>query len=124
MPKKRALSDIDIIKYASILGLRHFRGVFSRDTLPASGPHRFECAVVNQALEIDRGTHWTAYYKCDKVTHYFDPYGDLTPPPEVERYFRNCLVLYNYDRVQEYSTFVCGQLCLEFLYDQQNNRRQ
>ena len=44
---QRALTDVDILKYAKVLRIPNFRGVFMRNALPASGPRYCESAVVN-----------------------------------------------------------------------------
>ncbi|KAL4143971.1 hypothetical protein QTP88_006216 [Uroleucon formosanum] len=49
----KALYDYEIIKYADMLKIPHFIGVFSRDKLPRRAKHQ-ESAVVN--LDIDNGT--------------------------------------------------------------------
>lgn len=88
-----------------------------RDTLPAA-PLRFECGVVNLDVSTGSGTHWCCYHKRNDTVLFFDPFGNLPPPLELQRYFSGCLVQYNYDRVQRFATSVCGQLCLKFLYAQ------
>lgn len=97
-----------------MLKIPHFIGVFSRDRLP-SRPKYTESAVVNLDKENGTGTHWVAYNKVGKFVTYFDSYGKLPPPLELQNYFNGCSVEYNYSRHQLYSTFNCGHLCLEFL---------
>lgn len=121
LPKRRALSDLDIIKYAESFGISHFRGVFSRDKLPVK-PKIYESAVVNLDIDRGKGTHWVAYFKKSKDVVYFDSFGNLPPPLELEKYFTGLRVKYNYNQKQKYNTNVCGQLCLKFLKSQCSNR--
>lgn len=94
----------------------NFRGVYMRDKLPVK-PKNYECGIVNLDLNCNRGTHWVAYKKSKKDVLYFDSFGDLRPPIELVKYFKNCKIVYNYNRVQSYNTVVCGHLCLKFLYE-------
>jgi len=108
------LFDYEIIKYADMLKIPHFIGVFSRDKLPRRAKNQ-ECAVVNLDIEIGTGTHWVAYKKIGKQVKYYDSYGNLTPPVELQKYFNGCNIEYNYERHQKYNTINCGHLCLKFL---------
>jgi len=92
----------------------HFIGVFSRDKLPLRIKHR-ELAVVNLDFEIGTGTHWVAYKKIAKQVKYYDSFGNLPPPLELQKYFNGCNIKYNYDRHQKYNTTNCRNLCLQFL---------
>lgn len=114
MLPNRPLSGHDIINYITKFKIGHFRGVFSRDNLPRK-PNEIECGVLNLAKLTDRGSHWTAYYKNKNEVTYFDSFGDLAPPIEVQKYFKKCNILYNYSNYQNFNTFICGHLCLEFL---------
>lgn len=96
-----------------------FRGVFCRDTLPKSGPKMTEMAVVNLDLSTNPGTHWVAYSKRGKRVTYFDSFGNLPPPLELQRYFKGCTIVHNYSRCQNFDEVNCGHLCLEFLIEQQ-----
>lgn len=106
--------DYEIIKYADILKIPHFIGVFSRDKLTHRSKNQ-ESAVVNLDTEIGTGTHWVAYKKIGKQVKYFDSYGNLPPPLEFQKYFKGCNIEYNYERHQKYNTTNCGHLCLQFL---------
>ena len=88
-----------------------------RDRLP-SHIRKHETGVINLDTYKGEGTHWVAYCKYDHTINYFDSFGNLKPPPELIKYFKdgeNC-ILYNYDRYQNYNQINCGHLCLEFLY--------
>jgi hypothetical protein len=108
------LYDYEIIKYAVLLKIPHFIGVFSRDKLPQRIKNQ-ESAVVNLDSEIGTGTHWVAYKKIGKQVKYFDSYGNIPPPLELQKYFNGYNIEYNYERYQKYNTINCGHLCLKFL---------
>lgn len=116
LPKNRPLSDIDINKFANLY-LHHFRGVFMRNDLPTKYKS-VECGVINLDDKDGNGTHWCAYYKINNKCYYFDSFGNLKPPHEFINYLGSkCLIFYNYGRYQDYDTFNCGHLCLQFLYE-------
>lgn len=112
----RPLTDVDLQIYAKKLKIPHFRGVFMRDALPTTSQKR-ECGIINLDESDGRGTHWVAYFKHDKIVNYFDSFGNLKPPPEVAKYFKNCIILYNHDRFQDFNTYTCGHLCMKYLYN-------
>ncbi|KAL4090137.1 hypothetical protein QTP88_025036 [Uroleucon formosanum] len=70
----KALYDYEIIKYADMLKIPHFIGVFARDKLPRRAKHQ-ELAVVNLDIETGTGTHWVAYKKIGKKVKYYDSFG-------------------------------------------------
>lgn len=92
----------------------HFRGVFSRDRLPFA-PNQKECAVINLDSENSKGTHWVAYKKFGKKVNYFDSFGNLPPPLELQIYLKGCEINYNYKREQKFNSYYCGHLCIRFL---------
>lgn len=97
-------------------GIPYFRGVFTIDKLPAKIRSR-ECGIVNlQASMIGSGTHWVAY-RCDKnKILYFDSFGNLKPPPPLQKYFgKRKKVFYNRERYQNFNQTTCGPLCISFL---------
>ncbi len=105
----------DVQDYAKQLKIKHFRGVFMRDTLPDKPKHR-ECGVINLDSIFNRGTHWTAYYKFGDRAIYFDSYGDANPPQELVKYLNVERLEYSTDRIQNFEDPpICGHLCLEFL---------
>lgn len=87
-----------------------------RDTLPKV-QYKNECGIINLDLNIGPGTHWVAYKKTGKNVVYFDSFGNLNPPLEVVKYFKNCNILFNYDQYQNYDTYNCGHLVLSFLFN-------
>lgn len=75
-----------------------------------------ETGIVNLDNVNGSGTHWVCYKKLQSTVYYFDSFGNLPPPKELQKYFGNTpTILFNYDRFQNYDTMVCGHLCLEFL---------
>lgn len=113
LPNDRPLSDEDIRKFGSKY-IPHFRGVFMRDTLPNKA-RKIECAVINLDSVHSIGTHWVAYKKQNNIVHYFDSFGSLPPPKEVQQYFNGCEIYYNYNKYQSFDSFNCGNLCIDFL---------
>lgn len=117
---RRALTDVDLSKYAKKFEIPYFRGVFMRNDLPKSGPRRREAAIVNLDDKDGPGTHWVAYRKIDNKVDYFDSFGNLRPPSDLVKYLGVGSVNYNHERYQDYDTFECGHLCLKFLCGQLN----
>lgn len=113
MLPRRALSELDLYKFTK--HIPNFRGVFMLDELPIK-PHKNECGIVNLDKSNRPGTHWVAYYKKNKYIEYFDSYGNLKPPLEIVKYFKD-EIKYNYNCYQKNNTVICGHLCLAFLYD-------
>lgn len=105
------------MRYAKRLRIRYFRGVFSKDRLPAAPPRNFDCAIVNLADESMPGTHWVAYRVIYPNCFYFDPIGNLKPPRELVTYLGRLNILYNTHRVQKspFDSVLCGHYCLAFL---------
>ena len=86
-----------------------------RTALPRKARNK-ECGVVNMDDDSGPGTHWVAYKKIGKIVTYFDSFGNLSPPKELVKYFHGCEIYFNHNRLQNYNTSNCGQLCLRFLY--------
>lgn len=77
-----------------------------------------ECGVVNLDSVFGRGTHWVCYIKRGFVVEYFDSFGNLCPPLELQKYFNSVykvVIKYNYFPKQKENTVNCGHLCLDFL---------
>lgn len=114
IPNKE-LTNEELIKYVSCLQIPFFRGVFMKDALPQK-IWKNETGIVNLDNSMGSGTHWICYKKLGKVVYYFDSFGDLQPPKELQHYFRKAEnVFYNYNREQPDETSICGHLCLNFL---------
>lgn len=116
-----ALTNLELEKFAQILKFPYFIGVFSRNDLPRK-INLNETAIVNLDISSGEGTHWVAYVKRKDEVFYFDSYGDLRPPKELVRYFlsdgRVKHIYYNYTSYQKYNSYICGHLCLMFIYNQ------
>ncbi|XP_050543419.1 uncharacterized protein LOC126906708 [Daktulosphaira vitifoliae] len=109
-----AMYDYEVIKYAKLLKIPHFRGCYCRDNLPKRSRHA-ESMVVNLDSVNNSGTHWVCFSKIGKNVNYFDSYGNLKPPVEIINYLKGCNIYYNYDNYQNYNSSNCAQLCLRFL---------
>jgi hypothetical protein len=117
---KRALTNIDLKRYAKVLNIHNFRGVFMKNSLPKLGVHVNECGIINLDDENGEGTHWVAYKKVGNQAMYFDSYGNLRPPLELIKYLQSkglCKIIYNYKNLQSFNMINCGHLCLKFLYN-------
>lgn len=94
-----------------------------RDALPTRA-RRNESGIVNLDEAAGPGTHWVAYAKRGNNVNYFDSFGNLRPPKELELYFGDgANVFYNHRSYQTFDQSVCGQLCLRFLRDIDRTRR-
>lgn len=91
-----------------------------RDGLPTR-VNEIECGVVNLDDTRNSGTHWVAYIKIQDYCEYFDSFGDLKPPFELQKYLKN-RIFYNYYRYQSFNSYNCGHLCLKYLYDFWNKK--
>ena len=95
------MSNFDLKDWVKQLGIKHFRGVFSRDTLPER-INRKECGIINLDRHIGPGTHWVVYRNIDKWCEYFDSFG-LSMPTEVKKYMITSgkQLVYSGDEIQE-----------------------
>jgi hypothetical protein len=84
-----------------------------RNNLPAK-VNETETGIINMDDFVNKGTHWTAYYKTKTKNYYFDSFGNLTPPIELKKYL-GCAIKYNTIRYQNFNENVCGHLCLLWL---------
>lgn len=109
-----AMTNWELMKYVRLLKIRNFRGVFSRDELSLITPHKNETGILNLDVSGSSGTHWVAFSKKNNNITYFDSYG-LRPPPEVLQYFKGNKINYSNEKLQNYNSPNCGQLCLKFL---------
>lgn len=112
----RALNNLELIKLAKKLKIPKFRGVFMLNALPAR-PWRQESSIVNLDTTSGNGTHWVCYRKYGDRVDYFDSYGDLRPPVEIQKYLKGTYISYNrtgYQSIHDNSE-ICGHLCLAFL---------
>ncbi len=114
-------SNLQLLFLARKLGLKHFRGVFSLDTLPRKRRTR-ECFISNLASIESKGTHWIAVWVRGRELVYFDSFGGPVPP-EILAYLKTprqlsrgvrC-VQRSSEQLQSYSSHMCGYYCLYFL---------
>lgn len=109
------MSETDLYTFASKLKLKHFRGVFMRDTLPSNCRVK-ECGILNLDSVEGPGTHWTCWYKkSNKKCYYFDSFG-LTSPSEFDNYVK-CNIISSTYKIQNIDDIICGHLCLIVLYE-------
>jgi len=80
LPNK-SLSNFEIEDVVETIGLKNFRGVFLRDTLPKK-PKRNECVIMNLGDTSGDGMHWVAWFKRGEKKWYFDSFG-LPPTTEL-----------------------------------------
>ena len=101
------------------LGIKHFRGVYSRDTLPKT-MRKNECGIVNLDSQIGPGTHWVCYRNIDQYCEYFDSFG-LPMPEDVLAYMRTDgeQIIYSGDEIQERDSVLCGYWCLYYIRERQ-----
>ena len=114
----KPLTNIELVRYARLLKIPDFRGVFIRDTLPQY-PLNVECGTVNFNTSNQPGSHWVCYYRNKNERIYFDSYGQITPV-EIQRYLKTGsefdyekeVIQRNTDIVQAANASVCGHLRL------------
>ena len=81
----KPLSNIDLLHWVRQLGIKYFRGIYSRNILPEK-IHRLETGIINLDDSIGRGSHWVCYRNVDEqFCEYFDPFG-LIMPYEIKNY--------------------------------------
>ena len=100
------------------LGIKHFRGIYSRDRLPKK--IRKECGIINLDDIQGPGTHWVCYRNIGSLVEYFDPFG-LIMPNEALEYFQTSgkRIVYSMDEIQNRNTVLCGYWCLYYLFERQ-----
>ena len=82
----RGLTNLDLIEYAHRLGIKHFRGVFMRDTLPKKPRHQ-ECGILNSNAPQQPGNHWVCFYNDGERKIYFGSFRQITPI-EIQKYLK------------------------------------
>lgn len=85
-----------------------------RDQMPKMRPKENESAIINLDSSKGRGTHWVCYMKLGSTVQYYDSFG-VPPPLEIQRYFINSRIIFNYEQDQKTDEVICGHLCLKFL---------
>ena len=109
----KPLSNFDLMDWVKKLGIKHFRGIYSRDGLPHK--IRKECGIINLDDMTGPGTDWVCYRNIDNLVEYFDPFG-LIMPNEALEYFHTSgkRIVYSMDEIQNRSTVLCGYWCLYY----------
>ena len=83
----KPLSNIDLSQWVTQLGIKYFRGIYSRDNLPYK-IHKLETGIINLDDSMGGGSHWICYRNVDKqYCEYFDPFG-LTMLNEIKNYLK------------------------------------
>ena len=103
----KPLSNYDLLNWVEKLGIKHFRGVYSRDSLPTK-ILKNEVGIINLDSQIGPGTHWVCYRNIDnKYCEYFDSFG-LIMPNEVIKYLMTSgkQIFYSGDEIQERKCFM------------------
>ena len=114
----KPLSNFDLMRWVKKLGIKHLRGIYSRDRLP--NKIKKECGIINLDGTSGPGTHWVSYRNLDSVVEYFDPFG-LIMPDEAKKYFNTSgkHIVYSMDKIQNRNTVLCGYWGLYFLIERQ-----
>ena len=115
----KPLSNLDLLNWVKKLGIKHFRGIYSKDVLP-DRIKRNEVEIINLDSQIGPGTHWVAYRNNKNGSEYFDSFG-LIMPNEVMKYLMisGKQIFYSGDEIQERDSVLCGYWCLYYLLERQ-----
>ena len=103
----KPLPNIDLLHWVKQLGIKYFRGIYSRDNLPEK-IHRLETGIYNLDGSTGGGSHWVCYRNVDKqFCEYFDSFG-LIIPNEIKNYPKTSgkKIVYSSDEIQERECFV------------------
>ena len=83
----KPLSNIDLLHWVVPLGIKYFRGIYSRDNLP-NKIHKLETGIINLHDSMGGGSHWVCCRNVDKqFCEYFDSFG-LIMPNEIKHYLK------------------------------------
>ena len=115
----KPLSNFDLLNWVKKLGIKHFRGIYSRDALPPK-ILKDEVGIVNLDSRIGPGTHWVAYRNGKNGAEYFDSFGSIMPS-EIQKYLSTSgkQIFYSGDEIQERDSVLCGYWCLYYLLERQ-----
>ena len=119
----KALSNFDLEGWIDKLGIKHFRGIFSRDALPDKILKK-ECGLINLDDIVRQGTHWVCYRNLENnLVEYFDPFG-LIMPYEIRDYLSTSgkKMIHSQDEIQNRETVLCGYWCLYYLNERQKGK--
>jgi len=90
--QKKVITDVQ--QFANHMRIPYFRGIFLRITLPIERVCQSECSIVNLGNAERSDSHWIAFVKRGNRVIYFDSFGNLRPPKELERYLANSIIKY------------------------------
>ena len=115
----KPLSNLDLLNWVKHLGIKHFRGIYSRDSLPMR-ILQYEVGIINLDTQLGTGTHWVAYRNGPNHSEYFDSFG-LIMPNKVLFYLKTNgkPIYYSGDEIQERDSVLCGYWCLYYLLERQ-----
>ena len=117
----KPLSNFDLLNYARSLGIKMFKGVFSRDNLPKKISR--ECGIANLDDKIGAGTHWVCCRHIDDYWEHFDSSG-LAMPSDIIKYVLTSgkQIVYSGEEIQERDSVLCRYWCLYYLLERQSGR--
>ena len=120
------------------LKIRNFRGVLMKDELRNLKPKTNECYIINLQNQNQNGSHWLGIWKKGRDVRYFDSFG-TSIPEEVKKYYKGYKIK-NFQSfadplnlssklismtpekpLQKYSTDICGEISILFLWLCQKN---
>ena len=116
----KPLSNIDLLDWVTQLGIKYFRGIYSRDNLP-NKIHKLETGIINLDDSMEGGSNWVCYRNVDKqFCEYFNRFG-LIMPNEIKNYLKTSgkKIVYSSDETQERDSVLCGYWCLCYLLERQ-----
>ena len=111
-----------MLDWVKKLGIKYFRGIYSRDNLPRKIKGK-EVGIINLDSQIGTGTHWACYRNVNKYVEYFDSFG-LNRPNDVVKYLSTSgkPIVYSGDEIQERDSVLCGYWDLYYLLERQKGR--
>ena len=93
----KPLSNIDLLQWVKQLGIKYFRGIYSRDNLPEK-THKLETGIISLDDSMGGAVIGFVIEYCE----YFDPFG-LIMPNEIKNYLKTSSkkIVYSADEIQE-----------------------
>ena len=104
------LTNIEINEYYK--NETRFNGVYYRNNLPDK--IKKGAYVINLDEYANIGTHSIALFVKPKYIVYFDSFGIVHIPKEINKFIRNDIKS-NIFRLQVYDSIMCGYYCIEFI---------
>lgn len=125
MDLEKLLSNLDLIHYCKILGIK-LNAILFKDLFKTTEAKEGAYIINLQNSNEGNGTHWVALYLKDKFALYYDSFGLIMPPSIIKfcrKYSRNVRILYSIDQIQPLHSVYCGWYCLYFLYFMTKNQK-